>query len=778
MPAWYCRAIVGEFNTSTSKYWTFLPDYGHEILLKRESILALPHNISSIPYVTFVISLNEILPLGKRRADKRKNYETIGQKHWCPDSIDLIRQLMSSSSRCYFNQITIKSNGIKLGELYLIIDNQIVALSKALIIANFAMYITDIVDSDDSTTDTKSRTSDEKEETDELLTSPYDVENAPILRAKRNVYDEILVCSNVECEHFNNINEARFDLKVLKALNEINVKSLRRMQSYIWPAINKGLDVLAVGPPQVGKTIGYAAPISSIIAHNKQYQTDSSYPMVLVLCASSRDGMHIESIFKALLLAHADIKIIGAFNGCTDISLMAKIYSGCRIFISTPAFLIRFLARDDIHRKQLKFDSISHLVIDNLDILLDKHAQSLTQLLGKYTLIGKQHSKNSNMLALQIVGAAQHWTSSIGQFIKILKNPYICVGSFAEAALFSGVQLRPRMVYGHQKTRILAKILEAHYRMVKTIIICANDDEAEELNKFLAKTIQFLYVNSKMKFTEIHGIKEIWDTNVAGNYQVLICTDVVLPNLQITDATWLIHYSIAVPTKSAFLFRFSTLMSNLKSNSRKVEVTIFIDDTNDKQFHGIMDLIKRSGYKLGEKQLLAAEQIRMTLERNKKGHPICNSVKALGRCPKNSKCLYRHCVLEDVDKPMTLISAGDRIILKITYVHNATHFSARILEYIDVNNEKHELSEIEHIKIVNKVYTYYSKKKNRRVCSEVKIGGIYAFEESLDQYQRVQIINIKTRDQNDAADVVDLRCIDTGNVLKDIKVNNNFFFFI
>ena len=40
-----------------------------------------------------------------------------------------------------------------------------------------------------------------------------------------------------------------------------------------------------------------------------------------------------------------------------------------------------------------------------------------------------------------------------------------------------------------------------------------------------------------------------------------MCTDVVLPELAISDAMWLIHYNLP-RTKTGFGFRFSCLMKN------------------------------------------------------------------------------------------------------------------------------------------------------------------------------------------------------------------------
>jgi hypothetical protein len=48
---------------------------------------------------------------------------------------------------------------------------------------------------------------------------------------------------------------------------------------------------------------------------------------------------------------------------------------------------------------------------------------------------------------------------------------------------------------------------------------------------------------------------------VPGALPILVCTDDVLPELDVNDALWLIHYSLPL-TKTGFGFRFSCLMNN------------------------------------------------------------------------------------------------------------------------------------------------------------------------------------------------------------------------
>ena len=65
--------------------------------------------------------------------------------------------------------------------------------------------------------------------------------------------------------------------------------------------------------------------------------------------------------------------------------------------------------------------------------------------------------------------------------------------------------------------------------------------------------------NRVVFFTEIS--QHLKSLVVSGVHPVLVCTDDVLPELDVTDAMWLIHYSLP-RTKTGFGFRFSCLMKN------------------------------------------------------------------------------------------------------------------------------------------------------------------------------------------------------------------------
>lgn len=60
----------------------------------------------------------------------------------------------------------------------------------------------------------------------------------------------------------------------------------------------------------------------------------------------------------------------------------------------------------------------------------------------------------------------------------------------------------------------------------------------------------------------------------------------------------------------------------------------------------------------------------------------------------------------------------------------------------------------------------------RRRSAIVNIGDIYGLEDSIESFKRVQVLQIKDGKRNhfESMKIADVRCIDTGNILNNIKV--------
>ncbi|XP_063972133.1 putative ATP-dependent RNA helicase TDRD12 [Diachasmimorpha longicaudata] len=792
LPAWWCRGVVENYTETTSQYQISLPDHGVTVSLSRNEFITVPPNSLSEDYLAFPIALYHIVPglidcyPGN---NNKKKYDMVIQKKWSPDAIHVTRCLIAGASKIYFDHIA-DSGGKKCGEIYLIIDEEVVPLRYTLVHSNFGVHLRN----EDYAAIRELESHQPKDEVNDkesvILESPMiEVNDVPSVESKKTAlsddnsicyfdtslstsdkesYQEVFISNTRKCQRLTSIGEANFSITIYAALEEMEMKRIWKMPSFMWPAVSKCCDVLAVSPKRTGKTVGYVVPISNLVLAMKDQQEDN-YPLVLVLCSSTNAAKNAHDIFSRILAHNADILIVSGFNGVDYRSLTAKLYNGCHIFISTPAYLDRYLSNDH-YRKVLNLDYIRHIIFDQLDIILQKQKTELINVL-KETCVVKRKCENLKGFTVQLIAVAEQWSTVLGKFTEIFSDPYICIGSHPDAVISCGVQPKLRQIRIADKPDQLVELLGDRYRAVKTLVVCRSRREAAKLKKRIAGQCNILYADGKSHIDEIHSIKDHWNLAISGLYPVLICTDSVLFDLRISDAEWLIHYTIATTTKSIFNFRFSSLISNLKCRQKAMEVTIILDETNDLQLRGVLDLMERSGVKLTKNQLEAADKIVRSLDRKKENFSICDNVKAFGYCSSKFNCPYRHWVLPDVDQSKIPVEEGDTVKLLLTYVHTATHFSGRILERMDFQGQVSKFGDHEHVAIVARVNQYFAVQGNRIRDRNIYVGGIYGFKRDEGHYERVSILNIVQRDADDRPKYVDLKCIDTGLEYRDVVVS-------
>ncbi|XP_043275464.1 putative ATP-dependent RNA helicase TDRD12 [Venturia canescens] len=797
IPVWWVRGLVEHVIPETRKYNIYLVDLGQTITVEREKLTIIPKTLISEEYLTFTVGIHALLP-SLPEDNLTKNIIRLGEK-WSDYTLDFINDCISSSSDIYFDYLAVDENGKKWGEVYFVIDEDVFCLSDTLICSGQAisvcrgfneMFNDRREDAENAKTTINGglvidvgnildrckhcQTANEEMTCENLVKLEERNFTRPRKDKKLRYFgedcEEMLIRSKNYCERLVYIENAQFPSRIHVALKKMDIIALRRIQSYMWPAVGKGLNVVAVGPSKCGKTIGYILPIVSSITVRKT-MTKGPRPLILILCSSTSDVLNTSALCNDLLEAYTDIRCVAGWNGRPDKSIVAEIYNGCQILIATPTYLFRFINQDDGHRKLINFDHLAHLVIDGLDLILDKYYDPFRQLLGKYMKIGKKEHLSWTKEPVQIVAVARHWSSLVKSFTnECVIEPYVCIGSYIEAAIFGCVKPNLLIIQEKKKIEKVSELLNDDVTTVKTMIVCTSSGEAHALNGHLSKTKKTLVACEKMIFSEINGVREIWKASVYGMYPVLICTDEVLVGLNITNIDWLVHFSLNLPSKTQFYFRFSTLMDNLKKESNRCKVTIVIDETNDVQLYGVVSVAKDCGTKIPTKFYNNVLRIVASLDRAKKLYPICDSVKAFGFCPRKHSCPFRHCVIGDVDKPVTPIKIGDKVKFNVTYVHNATHFTARIMEYRNPDGNVVKYSAKEYTKISTMIHTYYANKRNRRCHRKTQVGDICAVEESLDNFLRVKVLNVVRKNVEGAAIAVELKCIDTGAILPAISV--------
>ncbi|XP_025265669.1 putative ATP-dependent RNA helicase TDRD12 isoform X2 [Camponotus floridanus] len=790
LPSFVCRGLIQYIKKQDEIYYILLVDHGISIKLTRDKFCIVPQNFIPEKYLTKAVGVFNIMPIRMKKnvsnGSNNSKSTPIVVDEWSEEAIQFAEDLLYESKIIYFDHLhTDEKNGREYGEFYLTINNiDIISLSEALIINYYATYIEgDLLQLVDNYSQSKENIKDHiqikfscNDKIEKNRNNARQVNHAQVNYSLKEfcLNEKVLIQSTMNCGILNDVRDLGYPHGIHKGWNEYYKSSRpRKLQSYIWPAINNGLNVVAIGPSQCGKTSGCVMSVCGLVAmRQKEVSHSATRPLALILCSSSSEVINIHSLCMSFLRSFDNVKSVAAFNGKTSISIAASIYKGCQILIATPQYLARFLNEN---KNLLSFDRLSYLVLDNVDVILDKYYNSIGELFKKHKVIENRESQGDNRPTLQIIISATTWTPEIKKFICLATyKPYICITSFLEAVIFKSIRPQLYILNSIQKNQKISDILKDDYTTMRTMIICINAKEAEELNTFLFSTKKTLLIHEEMKLSDIRALQDSWKACVRSLYPVLICTDAVLSDLNFTNIQWLIHHSVQLKFKNLFNYRFSVLLDHLTQDAKKCKFSIFIDERNDQQFVSIIKLMERMKVVISRDLLKSCDRIAVTLEKDKKEYAICDNVKSFGFCHEKNVCVFRHYMLPKIDAPMTNIQINDKVILMVMYIHDTTHFSARIIEYMSCTNESKKIKfcDTEYMKTALKIQEYYQNVENRKVCISTNVGDICALEESMDTFKRVQIVRIRyDKDSSeDKVKFVDVRCIDSGVIHEAIDV--------
>ncbi|XP_071581111.1 putative ATP-dependent RNA helicase TDRD12 [Temnothorax nylanderi] len=779
LQAVFSRGLITRIKTDET-YCILLVDHGTSVELTRDEFRILPRDVVPDEYLSKTVGVFGVLPIcmkENRVASNDYNATTaVVVEKWTEEAIRFTKRLLGTSEIVHFDHlVTDERNGREYGEFYCSIDKTVILLSEALIINYHALYIEgDLLNLVEMPTQLKEqwyifhvKFSRDRERRNEATCINIPDKS----RTKFFLSEEILIQSSIDCDVLSDITDLRYPYGILEGWTEgINFTRLRKLQSCIVPAINNGLDVVAVGSSQCGKTSGCAMAVCGQIAKRKEETRSPTRPLALILCASSVEVISVRSLCQSFLRSFDDIRCVAAFNGKSDRSVAATMYSGCQILVTTPRYLARF---SNEYKNILSFDRLSYLVLDNADIILDKYYDSMGELIEKHKIIENREPRgDDDRPILRIIISAANWTGRIEKFVRFaMYNPYICIASFIEAVVFKSICPKLYILRSTYRNKKIFDLLKDDCATLRTAIVCVNAKEAEELNNFLTLTKKTLLIHENMRSLDIRVLRKSWISCVWGCYPVLICTDPVLSDLNFTNIQWLIHYSVSLKHGNQFDRRFS-LKDNMSRDVTNSKISIIINENNDVEFLSIIKILQRIKIVISPEMLDYVRRIAITLERDKQDCALCDNVKSFGFCQEQNICVFRHCILPEIDAPIANILINDEIKLTVLYVHDTTHFSARIIEHIPRSDETKKItySNVEDAQTTAKIQNYYGNIKNRKICNSTNVGDICVLEETRDAFKRVQIRRVRCDGNYLDEKFVDVRCIDSGIIHEYIDV--------
>ena len=312
--------------------------------------------------------------------------------------------------------------------------------------------------------------------------------------------------------------------EIKKNLDQMGFKRPTDIQFKAIPPIMNGEDVLAIAQTGTGKTAAFAIPIIDKIHRSKRNKTSPGI-RTLVMVPTRELAMQINDVF-AKLSHHTRAKSFALFGGVEQNHQIKRLQNGIDILISTPGRMF-----DLISQGYLDITSIDTLILDEADHMLD---------------LGFINDIRSVKKKLRQKHQTLFFSATINSEIK--KLAYSQVNSAAirieispEDPVSKNVSHAVMFVEMDDKRFFLSRFINEHAES-RLIVFVRTRVRAERVEKALER--------KGIASCNLHGGKdqiartEIMNRFKAGEFNILIATDVSARGIDVANVDYVINYDL------------------------------------------------------------------------------------------------------------------------------------------------------------------------------------------------------------------------------------------
>ncbi|XP_021095287.1 putative ATP-dependent RNA helicase TDRD12 isoform X4 [Heterocephalus glaber] len=549
------------------------------------------------------------------------------------------------------------------------------------------------------------------------------------------------------------------DLK--KALQRKKFPGPSRTESYSWPPIARGCDVVVISHCGNDPLL-YLPPLLTMLQMGCCYKSLPSRngPLVIIVCPGWKKAQLTFELLGDYSMSsrplHPMFLTIGLHK---DEAKNMKLPRGCDVIVTTPHNLLRLL-----EYQSLLFLRVCHLVLDEVEVLFSEANEQMFAILDNFKKNVKMEERES--APRQIIAVGVHWNRHIEHLMReFMSDPYVVITAPEEAALYGNIQQVVHLCLECEKTSTLLQVLDfIPSRAQKTLIFTCSAAETEIVSKVVESNSIFCLKMHKEMVFDLKNVLEQWKKLSSGSHIVLALTDDCIPLLAITDATCVIHFSF--PSSPKFfggrLYCMSDHFESLteqgspaEQRDKKPKSVLLLTEKNASQAVGVLRYLERADAKIPLELYEFTAGVLEAKEDKKANRPLCRYLKAFGFCKDKRICPDRHHINPETDMPRKLTKQALPMFgyIKIIpcYISNATNYFGRIIDkhvdlYATLNAEMNE---------------YFKDSSSKTTVEKVEKFRLYGLEEKTS-FHRVQVLEMSPREDSWVLDSVLVKFIDEG----------------
>ncbi len=323
--------------------------------------------------------------------------------------------------------------------------------------------------------------------------------------------------------------EFDLDPRCLHVLNQQSITEPTPVQDQAIPIALEGKDLVAVAQTGTGKTLAFALPSLTRLAQGKIKRN-----LMLVLLPTRELCTQVHEVIDTLGKA-MHINAVPIYGGVSIDKQANQLRKGMTVIVATPGRLL-----DQMGRKNVRFDNLEILVLDEADRMLDMGFLPDIQRILRKLPPDRQTLMFSATFPNEISRMAE----------KMMREPErVSVGAIAKPV--DTVRQTLYSVRAEDKTALLTKIMDEE-DITSALIFLRTKSRTERLASTLRK--------KKYNIAQIHGDRSQGQRQQAldgfknGKYNVLVATDVASRGLDIDCVSHAFNYDIP-PNSDDYIHR-------------------------------------------------------------------------------------------------------------------------------------------------------------------------------------------------------------------------------
>lgn len=320
------------------------------------------------------------------------------------------------------------------------------------------------------------------------------------------------------------LEKLKLSKQLLAAMASEGYLSPKEIQSKLFPRINGGQDLVAIGPDGCGKSTTCV-----LAALNKINFIEEIAPRVLYLVPDIETGEEILDQFHTLN-RNRDLRIMGLFAGGSNLDTQVlELTDGVDIIVATPD-----RARAAYLKLGLNLNKILLFVVDDADLIVKKGL----------TLPTVELARGIRKSQFIVTTSVMH--ERLDKLVEtILVNPnFVEVEDLGDQELNTIEQLLYQVPNFGTKINLLQLLLEDKEVFEKVLVFVNSRFTAETIYKNLHQDFNDEIAVYKAGAITEHGFNTLEDFKLSPKFRVLVIANEDVTEISITDFPCIIHFDL------------------------------------------------------------------------------------------------------------------------------------------------------------------------------------------------------------------------------------------